>query len=199
MPVRGTRAGTPSSPAPAPPKMTAPPGPGLAAAPRPRAQSGVHANPGGPCAAVPLASGPHLGSPRKPEERLAGRAPSRPGPCAPPGEGADCKALCVLSEVIKNQQPPTCLSRVPGRKRGGGRAVAMSSMTPASSLTLDQPAFSGPSQGMRPSFSISFTPWPLPAVRGWVENWAPKSRRGGRRCRCLRLTPPLTCRVTQTP
>lgn len=106
MPVRGTRAGTPSSPAPAPPKMTAPPGPGLAAAPHPRAQSGVHANPGGPCAAVPLASGPHLGSPRKPEERLAGRAPSRPGPCAPPGEGADCQALRVLSEVIKNQQPP---------------------------------------------------------------------------------------------
>lgn len=106
MPVRGTRAGTPSSPAPAPPKMTAPPGPGLAAAPHPRAQSGVHANPGGPCAAVPLASGPRLGSPRKPEERLAGRAPSRPGPCAPPGEGADCKALRVLSEVIKKQQPP---------------------------------------------------------------------------------------------
>lgn len=76
----------------------------------------------------------------------------------------------------------------------------MSSMTPASSLTLDQPAFSGPSQGTRPSFSISFTPWPLPAMQGLVENWAPKSRRGGRGCRCLlRLTPPLTRPVTQTP
>lgn len=79
MPVRGTRAGTPSSPAPAPPKMTAPPGPGLAAAPHPRAQSGVHASPGGPCAAVPLASGP---PPRISQE--AGGAARRAG-SLPPG------------------------------------------------------------------------------------------------------------------
>lgn len=155
--------------------------------------------PGDPALPCPWPPGPTSDLPGSRRSGSQGGLPPARGPAPRQAKGQIVKHCASYQRLLKTSNRPTCLSRVPGRKRGGGRAVAMSSMTPASSLTLDQPAFSGPSQGTRPSFSISFTPWLLPAVRGWVENWAPKSRRGGRGCRCLRLMPPLTRRVTQTP
>lgn len=102
--------------------------------PAPMHRAGCMRTPG-TLAAVPLASSPRHPSSRERWRRgfprLAGRAPIQ-GPAPRQVKGKQIvKRGASYQRLLKNRNHPTCLSHVPGRKRGaGGRAVATSSMTP---------------------------------------------------------------------